>query len=155
MFKKGNFGKKIKSNFGHFFCLLLSSSSFLQKKIIITIFLEWALAIFWLPKHVFCLSYCITYWTMSMDNVGLTICLLGTSKSMVTLTFWPWCKPKWSQDVFTNQLQILQGLGRLHGPWYKQPLKVRCWLGLSNEHGEPTPSYLVSSNTWLNFKTLG
>jgi hypothetical protein len=26
-------------------------------------------------------------WAMSMDNVGLEICLLGTSNSMVTLTF--------------------------------------------------------------------
>ena len=28
-----------------------------------------------------------TRWTMLVDNVGLTICLLGTSNSMVTLTF--------------------------------------------------------------------
>ena len=27
-----------------------------------------------------------THWTMSMDNVGLKICLWGTSNSMVTLT---------------------------------------------------------------------
>jgi len=35
-------------------------------------------------------------WTMSMDNVGLKIFILKTSNSMVTLTFVPWCKLKWS-----------------------------------------------------------
>ena len=52
-----------------------------------------------------------TDWTMSMDNVGPRICLLGTSNSMITLTFWPWCNPKWSRDEFNNQSWILQGLG--------------------------------------------
>jgi hypothetical protein len=40
-----------------------------------------------LLDHLFCLSHCKTRWTMSVDYVGLKICLLGTSTSMVTLTF--------------------------------------------------------------------
>ena len=36
-------------------------------------------------------------WTMLVDNVRLEICLLGTSNSMVTVTFFPWCNPKWSR----------------------------------------------------------
>ena len=42
----------------------------------------------------------------SMDNVGLKICLLRSLDSMVTLMFLPWCKPKWSQDEFSNESQI-------------------------------------------------
>jgi len=63
-----------------------------------------------LLEHLFCLSHRKTYWIMSVDNVGLKICLLGTSNSMVTLSFPPWCKPKWSWDEFNNQSQMLQGL---------------------------------------------
>ena len=50
-----------------------------------------------------------------MNNVGLKICILGTSNSMVTLTFFPWCKPKWSQHKFNSQSQILHGLGTTSG----------------------------------------
>ena len=64
-----------------------------------------------LLEDLFCLSHRKTRWIMSMDNVGLKICLLGTSNFMITLTFIPWCKPKWSQNEFNNQSQVLQGLG--------------------------------------------
>jgi hypothetical protein len=64
-----------------------------------------------LLEHHFCLSHRKTCWTMSVDNVGLQICLLGTLISMITLTILPRCKPKWSRDEFNNQSQILQGLG--------------------------------------------
>ena len=60
---------------------------------------------------LFCFSHRKTRWTMSLDNIGLKICLMGTLNSMVTLTFCPWCKLKWSRDEFHNQLQILQSLG--------------------------------------------
>ena len=30
-----------------------------------------------LPNHLFCLFHCKAHWTMSVDNVGLQICLLG------------------------------------------------------------------------------
>ena len=72
--------------------------------------MPWALA-FFLPKHLFCFFHRKTHWIMSMDNAGLPICLLGTSNSMVILTFFPWCKPTWSWDEFNIQSQILQGLG--------------------------------------------
>jgi hypothetical protein len=43
----------------------------------------------------------------------------------------PWCKPEWSQDELNNRSTLLSSttnqrsymtLGRLHGPWCKQPL---------------------------------
>ena len=77
---------------------------------------------FSLVEHLFCLSHCKTYWTMSVDNVSLKICLLGTSNSMIPLTFFPRCKPKWSGDKFNNQSHALQVLGRLHGPCVNNPL---------------------------------
>jgi hypothetical protein len=74
--------------------------------------------------HLFCLSHRKTRWTMSVDYVGLKICLLGTLNSMVTLTFLPRCKLKWSWDEFNSQSHILQGLGTTHGPWCKQLLII-------------------------------
>ena len=70
-----------------------------------SICVSWALA-FFLPEHFFCLSHCKTHWIMSVDNVGFKICLLGTSNVMVTLTYFPWCKPKWSRDEFKSQSHI-------------------------------------------------
>ena len=40
-----------------------------------------------LLDYLFCLSHRKTGWTMSTGNVGLKICLLRTSNSMVTLIF--------------------------------------------------------------------
>ena len=57
-----------------------------------------------LPEHLFCLSHHKTCWTLSEDNVVLYH-HLGTSKSMVSQTFFPWCKPKWSHDEFNSQSQ--------------------------------------------------
>ena len=65
-----------------------------------------------LLEHLFCLSHRKTRWTMSLDNVGLKICPLETSNSMVTLTFSPWCKLKWSQDEFNIQSKKYPDLGR-------------------------------------------
>ena len=64
-----------------------------------------------LPKHLFHLSHHKTCWTMLVDNVGLKIFFGGTSNSMVTLTSFPRCKPKRSEDEFNNQTHTLQGLG--------------------------------------------
>ena len=47
-----------------------------------------------LPDPLFCLSHRKTRWAMSMDYLGLKICVLGTSTFMITLTFFPWCKLK-------------------------------------------------------------
>ena len=47
-------------------------------------------------ENLFCLSHCKTCWTMTMINVGLKIDLLGTSSSMVTLTFIYFCSVNWS-----------------------------------------------------------
>ena len=62
-------------------------------------------------EHLFCLSHRKTRWIMPMNNVDLKICFLGTLNFMVTLTFVPWCKPKWSQDEFKSQSQTFQDLG--------------------------------------------
>ena len=89
-----------------FFYLLLSSSSLPLKKFI-KIFCNFiALPMgpcLFLLEHLFCLSHRKTRWTMSADNVGLKICLLGNSSSPVTLTFSPWCKLKLSRDEFNSQ----------------------------------------------------
>ena len=66
---------------------------------------------FILLNHLFCLSHRKTHWTLSVDNVGLKTCLSGTLNSMVSLTYFPWCNPKWSRYEFNNQLHILQCLG--------------------------------------------
>jgi hypothetical protein len=63
------------------------------------------------PYHLFCVSHHKTRWTMSMDYVGLKICLMGTSTSMVTLTIFPWCKRKW---VLGRAEQPINALTR---PW--------------------------------------
>jgi hypothetical protein len=64
-----------------------------------------------LPGHISCLSQRKTRWTMSVHLLGLKIYILGTSTSMVPLPFFPWCKPKLSQDNFNNQSAALQSPG--------------------------------------------
>ena len=64
-----------------------------------------------LPEHLFCLSHRKTRWTMSMDNVGLETCLLGTSNSMATLIFLPCCKTQMVPG------RIQQPATDFTGPW--------------------------------------
>jgi hypothetical protein len=85
--------------------ILLSSSSLLQHFFVMGPCLSLS------TKHLFGLSHRKTRWTMLLNQIGFQIRLLGISNSMITLTFFPWCKMKWSQDEFNNQSQILQGLG--------------------------------------------
>ena len=98
--------------------LYLQSQKTIHEKFIITTFLCHGPMIF-LPYHLFCLSHPKTCWTVLVDNVGLQICLLGTLTSIITLTFFPRCKPKQSLDKFNNQSQILQ----VHGSQCEQPLR--------------------------------
>ena len=116
-----------------FSCLLLSSSFLPPKKFYLHQSLLYHSSTFFLLEHLFCLSHRKTRWIMSIANVGLKICLLGTSNSTITLTFFPWCKPKWSQDEFNSQSQILQGMGQLHGPWCKHPMMSVI----------PKPNYII------------
>ena len=90
--------------------------SFPKKFINITTFVCHGPPAFLLLDHPFCLSHLKTCWTMLVDNVGLRICLLGTSNSMVTVTFLPWCKPKCRTSSTTNH-GFYKALGQLHGPW--------------------------------------
>ena len=83
-----------------------------------------------LLKHLFCLSHCKIRWTMSVDNVGLKIQLLGTSNSMVTLTFFlgvKWSGPRTSSTI--NHI-FYRTLGWLLDPWHKQPLIIHIILAV-------------------------
>ena len=89
-----------------FFCFLFSSSCLPWKNFIASLLLWWYFSemgtCLFLHEHLFCLSHDKTRWTMLVDDVGFQICLLGTSNSMVTLTFFPQCKLTWSSDEFNN-----------------------------------------------------
>ena len=112
---------------------IFSSPKFLITKLLSFLF-HGPLPFFFTPKHLFCLYHHKTYWTMSVDNLGFKICLLGISNFMVTLTVFPWCKPKWSGDEFNNQSQIFtRFLEWLYGPWCKQPLSGHI-TSLSGQH---------------------
>ena len=67
-----------------------------------------------LHEQFFCFSHCITRWTMLVDNVGLETCLLGTSNSMVTLTFFLGVNRSGPRDEFNILLGMftyLNGIG--------------------------------------------
>ena len=81
---------------------------FFMKTIYNNISLSCTLAFFY-QSTLFSLSHCKTCWTMSMDNIGLKMRLLGTSNTMVTLTFFLWTK------VILGQVQ--QPLPNFTGPW--------------------------------------
>ena len=99
--RKGNFERK-KNQVRPFSCLCLLFPK--------THFSAMGPCLF-LLEHLFCLSHRKTCWAVLVDNVDLKVRLLGTSNFTVTLTFFPWHKPKWSCDEFNNQSQVLQGLG--------------------------------------------
>ena len=123
-----------------FSCLLLFPSSLPPGKFhwsfIITTFLchEPLLLFIYLIllERLFCFSRRKTRWTMLVDNVGLKICLLGTSNSMVTLTFFFLGVNRTGSGTssITNH-KFHKALGRLHGPWVNIPLWVtsfECYL---------------------------
>jgi len=111
---KGHFWKKNKKSS---LIILLSSLVFIffsqQKKSLNFYFnnisLPWTLA-FILLKHLFCFSHRKTYWIMSMDYVGLKYVFWRPQSPWSLWRFFLLCKPKWSQDEFNSQWQILQGL---------------------------------------------
>jgi hypothetical protein len=78
-----------------------------------------------LLEHFFCLFHYKTCWAMSLNNLGLEICLLGTSNSMVSLTFFFLGVNQSGSEKrsITNQ-NFYKTLGWLHGPWCKQPFRV-------------------------------
>ena len=84
--------------------------------------LPWA-RVFFLLEHVYCISHHKTHWTMLVDNVGLKICLLGTSNSMVTLTFSLGVNRSDPETNSTTNHIFYKALGRLHGPQCQQPLR--------------------------------
>ena len=65
-----------------------------------------------LPYHLFCLSHNKTRWTMLVDNEGLKYVFWGPPFYGHSNIFFPWCKPKWSQNEFNNQPHIPQR------PWH-------------------------------------
>ena len=74
-----------------------------------------------LQEHLFCLSRRKTPWTMSVDNVGLKICLLGTSNFMAHRHFFLGVNQSGARTSSTTNHRFYEGLGQLHGPWCKQP----------------------------------
>jgi hypothetical protein len=98
------------------FCLHL----LFPRKFLLTIFLCHGSLVF-LPEHLWCLFHGKICWAMSVDHVGLKYVFWGPRSFMVTLTFFPWCKPKWSRDKFNIHGQFLRGLGTTS--WCKRPLK--------------------------------
>ena len=121
---------KIKIKFDHSFvssCLHLLFSPEKTPKNIIPIFLCHGVMdpCTFLLEHLFYLSHRKTRWTMSINNVGLKICLLRTSNSMVTLTFFSLgVNQSGPRTSSTTNHKFYNTLGRLHGPWCKQPLSI-------------------------------
>ena len=84
-----------------------------------------------LPEHLFYLSHCKARWTMSVDNVGLQTCLLGTSNSMVTLTIFLGVNQTDPRTSSTSNHKFYRAWERLHGPWCKQPINYTQVVRLS------------------------
>ena len=107
--KKCSFEKKKSSLTILLSCLVFIFSS--PENVLLNIYynispLSWALA-FFLLEHLFCLTHHKTRWTVLVNNVVLQRYFLGTSNFMVTLTFFPWCRQKWSRNKFNTQSQTL------------------------------------------------
>ena len=85
-----------------------------------------------------------------VDNVGLNLCLLGTSNFMVTMTFSSLVQLQWSQDEFNNQSQIYKTLGRLHDPWCKQPLNEHT---IAKDHNN-TSHWLKLRGVYVNSSSM-
>ena len=84
--QKGQFWKKKSSLTFFLFSLvsIFSSSKNILSKIIIRSFISRGpLPFSFFQARLFCLSHSQTRWTMLADNVGIKICLLETSNSMV------------------------------------------------------------------------
>ena len=121
--------KNIKIKFDHsfvFFCCHLPfPNKIFHRKFFITICsLPYALAFFFYHNISFAwVSYHKIRWAMSMDNVSLEICFLGTLNSMVILTFFfLGLNRSGSGTNSTTNHKFCMGSRRLYGPWCKQPL---------------------------------
>ena len=117
--KKGSFEKEKKRKIEYslaFSCLHLPYPP--QKKNFYhnNISLLRVLALF-LLECLFCFSHHKTRWTMLAYSVGLKICLLGTSNSMVTLIFFFLCVNRSGpMTSSTTNHKFYRALGRLHDP---------------------------------------
>ena len=121
--------EKHKKQVWSFFCLLLLSSSLPQENISSKIlynnmFSPIRPCLFFYHNISFAwVSYHKIRWAMSMDNVSLEICFLGTSNSMVILTFFfLGLNRSGSRTNSTTNHKFCMGSRRLYGPWCKQPL---------------------------------
>ena len=101
-----------------FFHLLFPNKSFIQALIFLCMG-----PCFCFTKAPFCLSHRKTHWTMTLDNLGLQTCLLGTSNFTLTMTFFSSVQTEvvsWSVSIANHS--FYRALGRLHNPWCNQPL---------------------------------
>ena len=110
--QKGQFRKKLK--FDHFLVSSCLHLLFPQEKIIKNcsnnISLTWALVFYYLSTSIASRT-AKPVGPCQWIYVGLKRCLSGTSNSMVNMTYFPWCRPKWYRDEFNIQSQTLQDLG--------------------------------------------
>ena len=111
-----------------------------SKKIIKTAFFWHGPLLFFLD-HLFCLSQRKTHWTMAVDRVGLKKYILRTSTSVVTLPFFPWCKPKSSRDNFNVQSHRLDGRGTTSWSIVRQEANSKCIKGRFTPRGRANSSW--------------
>ena len=74
-----------------------------------------------------CLSHRRIHWTMSVDNAHLILRLLGNLNLMDHSDIFFFRGINWSGygTTSTANHRFYKALGRLHGPWCKQPPKLR------------------------------
>ena len=114
MSQNNSFEKKEKINiFFGFSCLhFLFSKEIFIKNTYVKTFLYHGALVFFLLEHLFYLSDHKTRWTMSVENLDLEICLLGTLNFMITLAKKiSWCKPKWSRMSSSTNHMFYKALG--------------------------------------------
>ena len=135
--KNSNFGKE-KNQVGPRSCLLLSSYLLLSKeKSKILLYQHFSAMGHWFfstSAHILPLPP-----QNPVDNVGLIVCLLGASNSMVILIIIGVNRSDIGTNSIANRI-FYKALERLHGSWCKQPL-MKTMLSI------PTPSSYMSS--WL------
>jgi hypothetical protein len=75
---------------------------------------------FLLRDRLFCLSHCKPRWTMSVDSVGLKICLFGDLELHGHSDIFPHGVNQSALGTSsTTNRKFYMGLGQLHAPWCK------------------------------------
>ena len=158
--KKGNYEKK--TQVWPFFWLLkigfiLSAPYKISSKFCYNIiYLPWALPFSTRAPFFASPNVGLCQWIMSADDVDLRIYLWG---HQTPGSHWPfflgvnWSGPGTSS---TTNHKFYRALGRLHGPWCKQPLRNKkigmflCWLSVTQGLGiNMHPLYFTHNSTTM------